>query len=244
MLPSPSQGEAGPQDPWWGEAEGGLSSNWEPRGRSGWLGDGPNYFGGQQVERLRHHVGQGYDTYVDLMLVHDQDPADTVVLHDPAALLQAGVRMNGIDRIGHALACDRMLRMLGAGYRAAGDVPVRDDPHQNPRLLVLDHRNHPAVVLDHQAGHGIQIRVRRTADRMLRHNIFCFHCPILTFFDRPFALPLRLFPARNRSLDTSIVRAARRKNLPGMADSFRRSKNFARGRARTAASLFARRSDG
>jgi hypothetical protein len=123
-------------------------------------------------------VGLGHDPATGAIFIDYKDAPNLSLLHQPAAVLDVYFRRDHYARAGHAIARRQLQRILAFGHGPAADVAISYDSYRPHILPVLNHRDFPAVALDHQPGDLLQVSVQRTTGRISRHNVFHLHdCP-------------------------------------------------------------------
>src|SRR5207247_5093083 len=104
--------------------------------------------------RLGHDPAQGPTD------IHDEHPADLVLLEQREAGVDAGVFGYGDASLGHAVRRRHVERIELLGHRPADDVAIGDHAHRLHDAVALDHRDLAAVVLDHEARDLPEVRIR------------------------------------------------------------------------------------
>lgn len=79
-----------------------------------------------------------------------------------------GARL-AVDEVGHVHGAELVDVLRGLGLQHVQDVVHGDDPHQ--AALLVHHRQHGEVVVGHEAGHLLLVRVRAHVDHLGVHDL-------------------------------------------------------------------------
>src|SRR5262245_50157404 len=124
---------------------------------------------------MSRDVCLGHDPAAGAPFIDHGDAPNLILLHHLAAVLDAHFRRDCHAGAGHAISRHHFQRVIAFGHGPATDVAVGHDSRRLHTLSVIDHRDPPAVTLDHHPGDFLQVCVRRTTGRVPRHDVIHSH---------------------------------------------------------------------
>ena len=112
------------------------------------------------------------------VIIDNRNTANLVFFHGRQTVFQRGIGGNAHDRPGHHVS-DACLRRHSLGHGPATHVAIGD--HTNKTTVIVDDRNLPTIIVDHEPGSVLKALVFLAACRIASHYLAGFHLSLHRF---------------------------------------------------------------